>query len=103
MTARLIAGSTEYVKVEVRATNFGVGVNPTADQVSMAFIVGTRNPTNADWQSASWETANSRYFARCLVGPAGSVNLTAGTYVVFVRITGAPEIPIKRAGILNVA
>jgi hypothetical protein len=98
--------SKEYVRVQIEALASGLFVNPTPDTVEMAFPVASTDPVGGDWKAASWETdATSnptRYFARCLVGPGGTVALTDGLYDVWVRVTDSPEIPVKNAGQLEV-
>lgn len=87
----------EYVMVPVSTLP---GVDPTSDVVEFAF-----EPTNADptsWTIGSWETINSRYFARCLVGPGGDVTLSVDGYWVWVRVTDNPEIIVRRVGRLRI-
>ena len=98
--------SLEYVRVPVAAKQAGAVVNPTADTVTMAFSAAGVDPVAGDYKTASWETdattTPSTYYARCLVGPAGTVTLAAGTYEVWVKVTDSPEIPVKRSGTLIV-
>ena len=98
--------SKEYVRVRVYAETNGVAVNPTADTVEMAFISGDTEPTSPDWKAASWETDTTTepdtYYARCLVGPGGTVTLADGLYQVWVRVTDSPEIPVKKSGELRI-
>ena len=98
--------SKEYVRVRVSAREDGVVVNPTADTVEMAFTLLDAAPVGGDWKTAEWETDATTnpdtYYARCLVGPGGTVTLAAGTYRIWVRVTDAPEVPVKRSGILIV-
>lgn len=100
MAVRLSSLSTEYVKVPVKVKEEGVEIDPTAYDVEMAFVEDGE-PEPADWEDAGWETAGTKYLARCLVGPAGVI-LPDGTYVIWVRVTSTPEIPVKRAGTLVV-
>jgi len=99
--------SLEYVRVAVSATANGSVVNVSADIVTMAFPVTGVAPVIGDWKSSSWETdathTPATYYARCLVGPAGTVVLTAGTYDVWVKVTDNPEIPARKAGELFVS
>ena len=99
--------STEYVPVHVRATINGVSnADPTADAAQMAFIPPGSNPSSGDWRTASWTTIPATpeplYIAQCLVGPAGTITLTAGTYQVWVKITDSPEIPVEPTGLLQI-
>jgi hypothetical protein len=98
--------SLEYVRARVVAKEGSTEVDPTSYTVKMAFT--TTTPVTNDWKTATWETDADPepdvYYARCLVGPAGTVTLTAGTYLVWVKITNAtPEVPVKFAGTLNVS
>lgn len=92
--------STEYVRVAIDA-----GVDPTADNVQMAFPVTGVAPVLGDWKSATWETSDGTYYARCLVGPGigGVVSLTAGgLYDVYVKIADNPETVVRNTGALAV-
>jgi len=79
-------------------------VDPTSDTVQMAFVNG--EPTSGDWKTATWEADSSTnpttYYARCLVGPGGTVTLSDGDYQVWVKITDSPEVPVLKAGRLVV-
>lgn len=98
--------SLEYVRVRIHASEDGAAVDPTADTVVMAFVAEGASPGVSDWKTASWETDPSvtpdAYYARCLVGPSGAATLTAGIYDVWVKATDNPEIPVLRAGSLEV-
>ena len=91
--------SLEYVKVQVTALENGTAIDPTTDIVSMAFPVTNVVPVSGDWKSASWETTpTGAYYARCLVGPGGTVTLAAGRYDIWIRVSDSPEVPVKQAG-----
>lgn len=90
--------SKEFVKSRIKAYEDGVLVNPTGDTVEMAFVPYDQEPPVPSWQTSEWEVANGAFFARCLVGPGGTVTLTAGLYDVYVRINGAAEVPVLLAG-----
>ena len=98
--------SLEYVRVPVSAKQSGLTVDPTADTVKLAFSAAGVDPSSGDYKTSSWETdattTPATYYARCLVGPAGTVALAAGTYEVWVKITDSPEIPVLRSGTLVV-
>ncbi len=97
--------SLEYIRVPVMATVNGQAANPTTDVVKMAFLQGlSTQPSVGDWKTASWDTGNGtgQYFAQCLVGPAGAVTLTAGTWYVWIQISDNPEIPVRQVGVLQV-
>lgn len=94
--------STQYVQQQVTALLNGAAYDPSGLPVAVAFVpVPTYgpppDPTSAQWNTASWETdANPvTYWASILVGPLnGGVSLTAGSYQMFVKITGSPEVPV---------
>lgn len=97
--------STEYVRVPVAAEDQGVPVNPTGATVEMAFPAEGVDPVTDDWQAAAWETVATTtpdtYLARVLVG-TGDLNLAAGNYDVWVRVTSSPETVVHRAGWLRI-
>ena len=100
--------ATLYYRVPVNATDSGETVNPTGLRVEMAFMpTATQVPRLSDWVTSSWETIPNSvlfpYTAQCLVGPAGTVTLGIGTYVVYVKITANPEIPVLTAGYLQIS
>ena len=99
--------ATQYVFVPVSVTKEGLPYNPTGDTVVFAFMpTATQVPQLADWQSASWDTDTTNvlypYSAKCLVGPAGAITLGIGTYIVYIKITDNPEIPVLIGGQLQV-
>lgn len=104
-TLEISSLSKEYVRVRVKAKEAGADVDPTADTVVMAFVADGE-PAALDYKAATWETDTSTtpdtYYARCLVGPGGTVTLTDGLYKVFVKVTDNPEVPVKHAGHLKV-
>ncbi len=93
---KLSSLSRQYVNVPVTAP-----ADPTANVVQMAFTDGSE-PGDTDWVSGSWEKVGSRYRARALVGPGGDKVLPNGSYVVWLRVTAAPEAPVFKAGLLIV-
>ena len=100
--------ATEYVLIPVQATKSGIPYNPTADTVVFAFMpTPTQVPQNADWVAGSWDTDTANilypYSAKCLVGPAGTVTLGIGTYIIYVKITDNPEIPVLIGGQLQIS
>lgn len=97
--------SLEYVCVPVNATTLsGAAYNPTVDTVQMAFMPQpTQVPQNTDWQTAIWATRSTDvlnpYAACCLVGPGGTIQLDIGTYVIYVKVTDSPAVPVRRASL----
>lgn len=101
--------SLQYVGVPVKATLLtGTSYDPTGLPVAMAFMPqATQVPQDTDWQAATWATVPGNllypYAAYCLVGPGGTVTLGIGTYVMYLKVTGVPEIPVVIAGQLQVS
>jgi hypothetical protein len=100
--------STQYYLVPVAATKAGVTYNPTGDAVAFAFMpTPTQVPGSGDWVAGSWSTNTTSvlypYSAQCLIGPSGTTALGIGTYIVYVRITDSPEIPVLTAGQLQIS
>lgn len=105
-TRTIPALSTEYVRARVTAKEAGVPVDPTGDDVEMAFVAAGSEPTAPDWLTGGWETDASvspvAYKARVAVGPDGDITLPAGRYTAWVRIHDLPEVPVRRVGLLVV-
>jgi hypothetical protein len=89
----------EYVPALVTSEAGGVPVDPTADPVQMAFVAPGTNPAPGDWQAAIWDSGsvNGAHTALCLIGPGGTIQLAAGVYAVWVKITDSPEVPAIKA------
>lgn len=99
--------STEYVNVPVSVTKAGQSYNPTSDTVQFAFMpTPTQVPQVSDWVSGIWETDSTNilypYLAQCLVGPAGTITLGTGNYIVYIKITDNPEVPVLVGGQLAI-
>jgi hypothetical protein len=100
--------STEYVLVPVAATKSGVPYNPTGDTVQFAFMpTPTQVPQVSDWVAGAWDTDTSNvlypYSAKCLVGPSGTTTLGIGSYIIYIKITDNPEIPVLIGGQLAIS
>lgn len=100
------AQSTEYVRVQIQATNAGAAVDPTSDGVLMAFVTEGTTPASGDFKTASWEidttTTPTSDYARALVGAGGVITLAAGVYDVWITVSDNPEVPVKKAGPVRV-
>lgn len=98
---RISALDLQYIPAEIIVCDNGLVPNLSSDTVQMAFPVAEVAPAGGDWKTASWETdataTPTRYLARCLVGPSGTVTLAAGVYDVWVKITHSPEIAVIQA------
>lgn len=100
--------STEYVLIPIQVTKSGASYNPTSDVVQFAFMPNAvQQPQNNDWVTGSWETVSTNiiypYNAKCLVGPTGSTALTLGNYIIYLKITDNPEVPVLTVGQLTVS
>jgi len=100
--------STQYVFVPFNVTKLGVPYNPTADTVVFAFMpTPYQVPTVSDWKAGAWDSIPSNilypYSAKCLVGPAGTITLGIGTYIVYVKVTDNPEVPVLIGGQLSIS
>lgn len=100
MTQTISTASLEYVRVPVSVTKKGVAYDPTNDTVAMAFQQTLVAPTV--FYPGVWEATASSFFALCLIGPGSVVQLTAGTWYVWVQITDSPEVPVLLAGVIVV-
>jgi hypothetical protein len=99
--------SVEFVRFLVGATEDGDDVDLTPNAVAVGFLLeGSDSPAAADilWESATWETDNvtvpgqPKYYAKVLVGPApGEVQLSAGIWQPWVKVSDAPEVVIRKA------
>jgi hypothetical protein len=107
-TIGISALSRQYVGIPVKAVTLtGSAYNPTADVVQMAFMpTATQQPQLSDWQAAVWASVPGNlifpYAAFCLVGPGGTVNPGVGRYVVYLKVTDNPEIPVDVIGYLEI-
>lgn len=78
----------------------GSDVDPTAEPVSLAFPLVDQPPTV--WYSGSWDDDDGTYFAQCLVGPGGAVELAIEEYDVYVKVDTSPEVPVLPGGKLQI-
>lgn len=103
---QMSSASLQYITVPVNVTKAGEPFNPTGDVVQFAFLLNISGvPGVSDWVSGSWDTYqnyNYPYVAKCLIGPGGPTQLAAGTYVIWLKITDSPEIPVLIAGQLQI-
>lgn len=101
--------SLQYVGVPVKPLLLtGQPFNPTADPVAMAFMpTAYQVPVLSDWKTAVWAVRSSNvlepYAAACLVGPGGTIQLGIGTYIIYLKVTDNPEIPVLTGGQLQIS
>jgi hypothetical protein len=97
---RISALSREFVRVAIESDP---EVDPTSDPVALAVIAASSAPVEADWINGTWETDSDTVYARLEVGPGTTRGaLTANVYDVWVKITDNPEVPVLRAGSIDV-
>ncbi len=97
--------SVEYLRVRVTARENGAYINPTSDNVEFGFTpIHVVDPTPDEWFVGDWETDNTKYYARVLVGPGTDVDfLEQGeTYNLWIKIHDNPETPAHLVGTVYV-
>ena len=102
----LSAVSLEYIRVKVLLKTQRKNYDMTQDVVRFAFTDGG-SPETANWVDGSWETetlphGNVTNYARCLVGPGGTITLGTGVYAIWVKVMDDPEHPAQCVGDLHV-
>lgn len=98
MAVSISAVSKEYLHVEVTSD-----VSLDTQPVEFAFLTAGSPDGATVWTAAEWEgTAGTTRTARLLIGPSASVELTAGSYAVWVRITDTTEAPVRNAGSITI-
>lgn len=109
ITLSQLAVSTEPIQIQIAATANGQPYTPTSDPVSIAFVPVTSppsspDPTSGEWNTAYWETdAGPTYWASILVGPLnGGIPLAVGSYVVVVKVTDSPAVPVRQGCYLQI-
>jgi hypothetical protein len=100
MALRQSALSLEYVRYQVTATRNGTSYDPTAGTVQFAFTAPGLNPSS--WVTGAWESASGNYYATCLVGPSGATTLAPGEYQVWMKVSAAPESPVRLVGTITI-
>lgn len=99
---RIPSESRETVRVAVRSTLNGAAVDPSAGEVSFAFVERGVTPAAADFVAGNWEALASGWLATCLLGPGGVQELIPGLYRVWVTVADDPEVPVRDVGDLGV-
>lgn len=74
-------------------------VSATAYEVELAVVLkALGEPDDDDYHVAAWDGSD----AVLLIGAGSPVELAAGEYVVWTRVTAGTERPVRRAGALTV-
>lgn len=89
--ANVPASSKEYLHIPVADGSAGI-------PGEIAVIPSGVEPVEDDWKDAVWD--NGSY--KLLIGPAGSLTLTPGTYTAWVRLEAPPEKVVRRSGPVRV-
>jgi hypothetical protein len=89
-----------YMPVSSRETvRVPWGSAATAFPVEIAIVLATAGePADADYHAAAWDGDE----AVLLIGADTDVDLAAGEYVVWSRVTTGTQQPVRRSGILTV-
>ena len=90
MSQRISVLSLEFINVPV---SIG-GVEPETLGYELAFTTYGDETDPSEWHAATYADGS----VRVLVGPSGAVELPVGEYMVWVRVTASPEIPVRQAG-----
>jgi hypothetical protein len=92
-------GTVEYYRVLVERTDV-TGYDLSGDTVEFAFLATGADWDEALWQAGVWATTTEGQVAMALVGE-DPLDLAAGRYEVFCRVTDDPERPKERVGTLT--
>lgn len=87
MGEQIRADSKEFVVVPL--TKVPVGIDLSSDTFEMAFV--TKRTSPATWHAAIYDATDNT--VAILVGP-GALVLAPGFWVVLLRVTDSPEIPV---------
>ncbi len=91
--------SREYVWVQIVTTD-----DLTAATLEIAFTGANLRPDETGWTAAAL-VDDGKKWARLLIsgpGAGGTVELAAGDWQCWLRITGNPERPVRRPGVVTV-
>ncbi|MEU8199277.1 hypothetical protein AB0C10_36380 [Microbispora amethystogenes] len=92
---RIPRSSVEYVPAPVTGP-----VELAELPVHMAILPVGQDPAPADWKAAAWTEDGGQ--AVVLIGPDTPLDLDKGTYMIWVRVTSDPEIPVMESGKLQI-
>lgn len=100
MTPRIPETSLEFVEFQVTSDD-----NPTGNIVEVAALSTANSteygePVETDWVTAAWVTRNGKHYVQALVGPTSTLELDAGDYWLWTRITADPERPVRNVGLV---
>ena len=91
--------------VEKLKTVITADVDPTGDTVAFAFVQGSTRPSS--FTAGTWDGSYASGQATAVtptIGTTGSgagIELAAGEWKAFVKVTDSPEVPVRPCGILT--
>lgn len=97
------AASLQYIIVPVEGRDDNGPLDPTIYPVEFAFLGQDETPDgDTTWHAGTWFTEEQPYLpdihkAKILIGPGGAVELTAGSWSVWVKVTHTVEASVERA------
>lgn len=95
--------STQFIKVRVRATKYGsLPIDLTLFPVYIQIVTQNSDISDDGWLAASWESRGGNYRVTILIGPEGALTLPIGSYDIWVKIIGEPEIPVLKSGTFEI-
>lgn len=98
--------SRKTIFSRITARQGGQYLDPTGDEVEATFTAEGESLDDAVWVAGTWQTDSTTtpptYWAQCLVGPGGTVELDSGLYTLHFRITDDPEVPVLTSGLVRV-
>jgi hypothetical protein len=101
----LSALSTVYICEPFYVTQQGKPYDPTADAVQFAFQPAGSPPSAGDWVAGAWwpaQQADGGWVAQILIGPAAATSLVPGSYAIWAKVAGNPEVPVGVCGRLEI-
>ena len=93
--------------VEKLETVITADADPTSDVVAFAFVQGATRPTT--FTAGTWKGAYASGQATAVtptIGTTGSgagIELAAGEWKAYVKVTDSPEVPVRSCGLLTLA
>lgn len=101
---RMASGSKEFqprIPITVTA-DAGADVDETDLPAELAFLAPGSTPSEDDWIDAEWDTVGDSNIVRALIGEGTDTELEPGPYIVWLRLTANPEIPVMHIAHLTV-
>jgi len=93
--------------VEKLETVISSDIDPTGSVVAFAFTQDNTRPTT--WTAGAWTSTWSGGRATATTPTIGgatsgaTVELAAGTWLAWVRVTDSPEVPVRQCGVVRLS